>query len=96
MKKMHFFVLILFLMSSSACDRDDRIEVKGLIEAQGMTTYQYGSHVMFCEDEMIALYSNNIDLDQYIGTEIVIIGNIVDGYPIDGGPRYVEVIRVKD
>tara|TARA_B100000497_G_C7379300_1_gene243207 strand:+ start:384 stop:542 length:159 start_codon:yes stop_codon:yes gene_type:complete len=51
----------------------------------------YGTHVI----EDYALRSNIVDLNNYINQDVVIIGYKIDGYPVDGGPDYIEVQEIK-
>ena len=67
------------------------VEVTGKIQQQGMTTYQYGTHVM----AGYALRSGTIDLDKYIGQTVTLVGYRIEGYPIDGGPDFLEVEKIK-
>lgn len=89
------FMGILLSFSLVSCNTNDddlstEIRTTGIIQAQGITTYQYGTHII----NEFALRSN-IDLDQYIGQTVSIVGIKIAGYPVDGGPDYLEVIEVK-
>ncbi len=68
-----------------------KIEANGAILQQGMTTYQYGTHVI----AGYALRSSAIDLDKYIGQTLTVVGHLINGYPVDGGPDYLEVEEIK-
>jgi hypothetical protein len=93
-------ILILFLVFGIAflsCEKeifksDGTVELSGTLAKQGITTYMYGSHVM----SGYALKSNTIDLDDYLNKSITIVGKKIEGYPVDGGPDYLEVIKVKE
>lgn len=87
---------LLFL--TSTCDKtsDEHMEVKGIIEQQGMTSYQYGTHTITARDTFYALRSTKVDLDEYNGKEVKIYGNKIEGYPIDGGPEFLEVKKIKN
>ena len=69
----------------------DSIEVSGTIQKQEMTTYQYGTHTI----SGYALRSSSISLDDYINQSVTIVGKKNEGYPIDGGPDYLEVELIK-
>lgn len=91
-----FFICILLALPIVGCSDDDNsivdgIEVTGTIQKQGITTYQYGTHVI----AEYAVRSGTIDLDNYLDQVITIIGTKIDGYPVDGGPEYLEVTEVK-
>lgn len=90
-------VLILtFLMSNFlGCDKTQMVEVKGLLEKQGVTTYMYGTHTISNNNIYYALRSETINLDNYIGQNVIIIGEPIEGYPIDSGPEYLDVKEVK-
>lgn len=85
--------IILFTVSCNK-DNDDNsnaIEINGIIQKQGITTYQYGTHTI----SGYALRSSSVTLDNYVNQEITVVGYKIDGYPIDGGPDYIEVESVK-
>ena len=67
------------------------MKTTGLIQKQGITTYMYGTHTI----TDYALKSNSINLDNYIDENVSIIGEKIDGYPVDGGPDYIEVKKIK-
>ena len=72
------------------------LELTGLIAKQGVTTYQYGSHTLKTKNQLYTLKSKTINLDNYIGKTITIVGEKIDGYPISGGPVYVKVLKIKE
>lgn len=93
-KLMCIGTLICFI--SISCDNNvkknaNSIEVSGVVQKQGMTTYQYGTHTI----SNYAIRSNTIDLDNYIDKNVTVIGTKIEGYPIDGGPDYLEVEKIK-
>ena len=65
-------------------------EITGTIKKQGVTSYQYGTHVM----SDYALRSNLVILEDFINRDVTIIGYKIEGYPLDGGPVYIEVTDV--
>lgn len=71
------------------------MEVEGMIEEQGITSYQYGTHTISAGDDFFALRSEKVDLDEYIGEKVTVHGEKVEGYPVDGGPDFLEVKQVK-
>ncbi|MDG1900647.1 MAG: hypothetical protein P8I80_00290 [Bacteroidales bacterium] len=99
MKKLYLITILSLLLTisiSSCSKRNDvctckSIELSGVIEKQGITSYMYGTHVI----EDYALRSNIVDLNNYINQDVVIIGYKIDGYPVDGGPDYIEVQEIK-
>lgn len=88
-------ILTIFCLSVISCDKDvvtiDGIEITGEIEKQKITTYQYGSHTI----SEYALRSSSINLDDYINQKITVVGHKIGGYPVDGGPHYIEVEKIK-
>jgi len=68
-----------------------KIQATGTIQQQGMTTYQYGTHVI----ARYAIRSTTIDLDKYIGQTVTVVGHLIQGYPIEGGPDFLEVEELK-
>lgn len=76
----------------------DEVLIKGILERQGITTYQYGTHVLLDKDgkTLYALKSESLQLDQYIGKSVEVKGKLVEDYPVDGGPAYLEVVRIKE
>lgn len=98
--KSFFFVsafLALLLISCSKEDdlNDGTIELTGLIQVAEITTYQYGTHTLTTDGEFYALRSNTVNLDDFVGRTETVIGTKIEGYPIDGGPEYFEVLEVE-
>ncbi|MFD1094669.1 hypothetical protein [Salegentibacter chungangensis] len=93
-------VLLLFAStcnnSSSQEPQEELIEVTGTIEAIGMTSFQYGTHLLKNEEEMYALKSDKLDLSAYEGKEVKLTAKKLEGYPVDGGPDYLNVIEIKE
>ena len=72
-------------------------EAKGTITRPEVTTYLYGTHALVeagSKRTSYALSSKTIDLDRYVGQYVHIAGSHVPGYPVDGGPPYLEVFKV--
>lgn len=71
----------------------EEITATGTIQKQGITTYMYGTHVLLDDNgrTVYALRSDNIDLNKYINRKVTIRGYLVNGYPIDFGPHYLNV-----
>ena len=85
-------LIVLIISISASCNLSkSNIKTSGVIQKQGITTYQYGTHTI----PGYALKSNTIDLDKYIDQKVKIKGIKVDGYPVDGGPEYIEVKKIK-
>lgn len=72
------------------------MEITGTIEAMQMTTWQYGTHTLKNDTDFYALRSGDVDLSQYEGQTVTVTGNKIEGYPVDGGPEFLEVTAVKE
>jgi|SRR6266478_7397042 len=73
------------------------VEAKGIISRPDATTYMYGTHALVeagSERISYALSSKKINLDKYVGRYVHVSGSQVPGYPVDGGPPYLEVFKV--
>ncbi len=99
MKKI--LILSLFVAAISGCSsmknggNSTTVTASGTIEKLGMTTFQYGTHLLKANNKTYALKSANINLDTYLDKKVTIKGRKVAGYPLDGGPELVEVTLVK-
>ena len=82
--------------NDKSMDTTTSIEVEGTIEAIGMTSWQYGTHTLTNDEDFYALRSKTVKLDQYEGKTVTIVAQKIDGYPVDGGPEFLEVLRIKD
>ncbi|MDG2343085.1 MAG: hypothetical protein P8L23_00725 [Flavobacteriales bacterium] len=95
MRSVKFLLFIALISSLSySCNKSlfsNKVKTTGLIQKQGITTYMYGTHTI----TDYALKSNSINLDNYIDKNVSIIGEKIDGYPVDGGPDYIEVKKIK-
>lgn len=95
-KPLFFGLLLCLLVFSCAEDKlhsnnSSRIEVTGTIQKQGITSYQYGTHII----EGYALRSSAVILDDYIDQKVTVVGHKIDGYPLSGGPDFLEVEAIK-
>ena len=97
---------ILAATPGSVRTNESRIEVtptmqktvtaEGVIQKQGMTTYQYGTHVLKDGNKTTyALTSKSQKLDNFVGKHVKVTGNLIEGYPVDSGPDYMDVIAVE-
>lgn len=72
------------------------VSATGTLEKQGITSYQYGTHVLKDGKKTIyALTSKSVKLGDYAGKKVTITGTLIDGYPLDGGPAFVEVTSIE-
>ncbi len=88
-------VVIIICLSIISCNKDNSdpnpVEVTGTIQKQGITTYQYGTHTI----SGYALRSSSVTLDNYVNQNVTVVGYKIEGYPVDGGPDYIEVEKIK-
>ena len=87
----------ILLMISIACGTtksNNEDTYSGIIEPAGITTYQYGTHILKTENTFYALKSENIDLDEHTGKKLSVHAEKIEGYPVDGGPVYLQVTKI--
>ena len=88
------FILGTILVQTCSEQSSVGVEFRGRLEKQGITTYQYGTHVISDTKKTYALRSETIDLDKYAGKTVSIKGVKIPGYPVEAGPEYLEVSLV--
>ena len=71
------------------------VEVSGVVQKPGMTTYQYGTHVLNADGKTYALKSATLNLDTYVDKNVKVKGTMVEGYPLENGPELLEVTEIK-
>jgi hypothetical protein len=73
------------------------ITASGTVRKQGITTYMYGTHVLLDGNgkTLYALKSVSVDLDRYIGRKVTVKGDLVKGYPVDFGPKFLNVESIE-
>lgn len=101
MKGLQIIVLSLLFLAATcnksiSGENQDLMKVKGQIERTGITSYQYGTHTLTGDDTFYALKSEKIDLTHYEGKTVTITAEKIEGYPVDGGPEYLNVVQVKE
>jgi len=99
MKKI--LTLSLFIAVISGCsplknaNLGATVTASGTLQKLGMSTFQYGTHLLKTENKTYALKSGSINLDTYLDRKVTIKGKKVVGYPVDGGPELIDVTLVK-
>ncbi|WP_412468006.1 lipoprotein [Pedobacter sp. KLB.chiD] len=99
MKKI--LVLALFIAVIAGCSSikgtndNASVTASGTIQKLGMSTFQYGTHLLKADNKTYALKSETVNLDAYLDKKVTIKGKKVEGYPVDGGPELVDVTFVK-
>jgi hypothetical protein len=97
MKSLLFLFAITFFFScDSGIDSNESVTANGSIRKIEMSTWQYGTHTLIDSNSkpLYALTSSVVDLDLYQNKQVRISGNLVKGYPVDGGPKYLNVISI--
>ena len=82
-----------------AAAEDPPLQVEGVVQPQGITFYQYGSHVLTDPGgtTLFALRSDDPELlDRVTGRRVRVSGRMVVGYPVDMGPLLLDVQDVTD
>ena len=93
-------ILLLFVAVLSACSSmktgssGTTLALEGKIEKIGMTTYQYGTHILKMSGKSYALKSSSLNLDTYVDQQVSLKGQKVEGYPLENGPDLIDVTEV--
>jgi len=100
MKKIVLLLVIGFAITGCsgvkpAADQN-LVVLSGKLEALGMSTFQYGTHTLNSGDKTYALKSSKVNLKTYEGKEVVVKGLKVNGYPVDGGPEFLDVQEISN
>lgn len=89
--------MLVGLLSSCTMKKSDgtsKMNLTGEITPLGMTTFQYGTHTIRTENKIYALKSTSIKLDDYLNKLVILQGEKVRGYPLEGGPELIEVSEI--
>lgn len=98
MKQM--LLLLVFSLAIVGCSavkpaaNKNLLVLSGKLEALGMSTFQYGTHILNSGGKTYALKSSKVNLKSYEGKNVIIKGLKVAGYPVDGGPEFLDVLEV--
>lgn len=97
-KLIYYITMVVILSSCAAHNGPEKIKVQGTIEKTEITFNQYGTHTLVSEDgeTLYALRSSTYDLDEFQNQKVELTGTPVKGYPVEGGPDYLEVDRIKN
>ena len=94
------FVLFTLIILSYACDSsvspNNSENSYGTIHKINVTTWMYGTHTINDNNGnlLYALTSTTVDLNTFENKQVKIYGNLIEGYPVDGGPEYLNVISI--
>jgi len=98
MKKILLLSLFIATITSCTSMKDSNtakhLTATGTLEKLGMSTFQYGTHILKTQNKTFALRSS-FDLNPYINKKVTIKGEKVAGYPLEGGPELIDVTLVK-
>lgn len=99
MKKILALSLFIAIFSGCTSFKDsntaNQATATGIIQKMGVTTFQYGTHLLTAENKTYALKSSAINLDEYMNRKVTVKGKKVKGYPLDGGPEFLDVTLIK-
>lgn len=96
-------IIVMFITLVACGSKEDTSEqygvtAEGAIQRAGTTTYMYGTHILVDDDgkTLYALKSDKIDLDEYMDIiNVTVKGDLISGYPVQGGPEYLDVKKVE-
>jgi hypothetical protein len=96
----HFLLLLIIaVFSLSACHKSSGtgniITASGILQKQGNTTYQYGTHILTDSqgNTTRVLKSKTINLDNYVGKQVIVTAQDVGPTP-ENGPKLYNVIGI--
>lgn len=68
----------------------------GTLAPLEVSIWQYGTHTLTTEDgEFYALKSDAIDLNDFNDQPVLLLGDKIEGYPVDSGPEFLDVKKVQ-
>ena len=75
---------------------DGSVAATGMLQLQGITTYQYGDFVLTDEatGQLYALRASGVDLSTLVGQRVTVSGTLVPGYEngqVEGGPPLLDI-----
>ena len=98
MKKIILMFMACITLASCSVHKanvDNTIQLSGTIEQLGMSTFQYGTHLIKSSGTTYSLKSNKVNLDSFSGKSVTLIGIKVQGYPVENGPELVDVMSIQ-
>lgn len=74
------------------------VSAAGTLLPQGATSYQYGMFILVDENgkTIYALKSDTLQLLNYTGKKVSLNGMLIEGYPLEGGPPYLNVTALNE
>jgi hypothetical protein len=98
--KLKLVFLFAFSLFFFACDSivnsNKSLSSIGIVQKIEMSAWMYGTHTLNDSSgkPLYALKSTSFDLDIYENKKVEISGDLIDGYPVDGGPEYLNVTGI--
>ena len=91
-----FVFSLFFFACDSSVDSAGSSNTTGTIHKIEASTWMYGTHTLDDSNGkiMYALTSSSINLSNYENKVVKISGDLVEGYPVDGGPEYLKVTGI--
>ena len=91
-----FGSIVAFASAATPAKQTKSVTAQGTMQDAGITTYQYGQYALVDKSghTLFALRSSKLDLAQFVGKSVKITGTLVSGYPVDGGPKFLDVKSV--
>lgn len=93
------YMLFLGIFTSAAsCHKTttggDTIVRTGTLQKQGVTTYQYGTHVLqITAADKLVLKSSTLNLDGYVGMHVKVTA-VNTHYTVENGPELYDVTAI--
>jgi hypothetical protein len=76
--------------------KGDCITVRGTLQQQGMTTYQYGTHtISSAEGNAYVLKSDVLNLKKFEGKKVKLTAQNLH-YTVENGPELYNVVAIKE
>ncbi|HKJ33821.1 MAG TPA: hypothetical protein VKA34_18460 [Balneolales bacterium] len=90
-------VLLVGCSSIPSNNSADTVSSSGILQKNSISTWQYGSFLLNDNNgkPMYALKSLKIDLSLYTSQKVKISGIKIKGYPVDGGPVFLNVTSIQ-
>lgn len=101
MKKIIFLGMVFLLLvgcTSQETKKSSEMTLRvGTVAPLEMSTWMYGTNMLTKDSKIVVslIADKNIKLDDYNGKKVEVTGELKEGYPIDGGPEYLEVKTIK-
>jgi len=91
-------VTLLFFACDSSVNSNDSQNTIGIIHKIEASTWMYGTHTINDSNgkPLYALTSSTVDLNSFENKRVKISGNLIEGYPVDGGPKYLNVTIISE